>query len=50
MFCQRANPVTGKMEWVCCEEDDDIKHEIARFCIFFFILLPGFSLKDCGLL
>jgi len=31
MFSQRADPVTGKMEWICCEEDDDdIKHEIAR--------------------
>ena len=34
---QRASPVSGMMEWVCCDEDeDDIKHEIARceFCSF----------------
>ena len=46
MFSQRADPATGKMEWICCEDDDDdIKHEIARFYLFFFTLLPGLSVK-----
>lgn len=38
MFIQKASPVSGTMEWVCCEDDDDddnIKHEIARLVIIF---------------
>ena len=57
MFIQQANPVSGMMEWVCCDEDDeDIKHEIARsdmllfinFILFIFVYLFFMASKNCS--
>ena len=29
-FIQKLNTATGKMEWICVAEDDDLRHEIAQ--------------------
>ena len=31
MFIQKSNPVTGKMEWLKSEDDEDLRNEIARY-------------------
>ena len=31
MFIQRSNPVTGKLEWLNSEDDEDLRNEIARY-------------------
>ena len=40
MFVQKANPVSGVMEWVYYQDDDDdydndVKSEIARYEFFY---------------